>query len=154
MDRAMADYAAVISLSETQAPPAMTPEHIGSRLDMLEILTLRGQYHEAIARADETLTLFAANKEAMGLEPVVRLIKLAAKITGNVPSYRVDADELVTVSNNAPRRFTYGPFYWRFDTIDQFVADQPGVPDHLKCLFRQVSQAVQGPREPSEAACS
>jgi tetratricopeptide (TPR) repeat protein len=137
------DYSAVISLTEQESPPSFTPEYIGSKLGALEILTLHGPTVDAIARAEETLGLFTANKDLMSFEPVVRLIKLAAKIAGNIPSYRLDADDLRIVSNNSPRRYTYGSFYWQFDDVDQFIANHHGIPENLKCLYKQISHSVQ-----------
>jgi tetratricopeptide (TPR) repeat protein len=158
LDLMLADYQAVITLTESESPRLLTPEYIGSRLDLIETLTLQGKYEDAILRSDETLKIFTSNPETVSLEPVVRHIKLAAKIAGKVPSYRLDADELRTVAANSPRRYSFGSYFWIFDPIDEFVANGPDIPENLKCLFKQISESVQSKSERGntklEAACT
>lgn len=149
LERALADYLAVISLADAQSPVAITPEYIGSRLSALEILTVQRKYDEAIRRADETLRLFKANIDAANMEPVVLLIRLAAKLAGNDPSYRIDLEELRSVADHLPRRYSFGSFVWLFDTIDEFVASEPSVPAELKCAFKQISLNVQRGEKPA-----
>ena len=143
LEGAAQEYSAAFSLTERENPTVITPEYIGSRLAVLEILTLQKKYDDAIKWGEETLRRFTANKDAMTLEPVVRLIKLAAKIAGDVPSYRIDAEELRIVSDNSPHLYAFGSFRWVFDTIDDFVANESSISDSKKCLFKQISQSVQ-----------
>ena len=143
LEGAAQEYSAAFSLTERENPTVITPEYIGSWLAVLEILTLQKKYDDAIKWGEETLRRFTANKDAMTLEPVVRLIKLAAKIAGDVPSYRIDAEELRIVSDNSPHLYAFGSFRWVFDTIDDFVANESSISDSKKCLFKQISQSVQ-----------
>jgi tetratricopeptide (TPR) repeat protein len=70
LEGAVREYSAVVSLTERDNTPAMTPEYIGSRLAVLEILTLQKKYDDAIKWGEETLRRFTANKDAMTFEPV------------------------------------------------------------------------------------
>jgi tetratricopeptide (TPR) repeat protein len=149
-DGALFDYKQVIALAEAEHPFAVTPEYIGSRLGALELLTIENRSIDAIAWAEQTLATFRSDAEATRLEPVVLLIKLAAKLSANDATYRADVDQLQTIAESSPRRFTFGSYVWHFGTIDAFVNDSPSMQSEHKCLFRQVSQYVQSG---SKAAC-
>jgi tetratricopeptide (TPR) repeat protein len=153
---ALSDYEMIVALADSSNPVVVTPEYIGSRLSILEIFTLQERYTEAIAAADTTIEIFKANKDASNLEPVARLIRLAAKIAANMPDYRQDVDELRLISGGGVRRYSFGSYFWIFDAIDNFVETRPNVPDGLKCLYRQMSRLVQlEPMEPEarSSAC-
>ena len=141
LDDALADYSAAVALAESA--PTMTPEYIGSKLAILEILTLQGKYDAAISYADHTARIFAASLETLSFEPVVRLIGLAAKIAGNRPDFRLDIEDLRTISSNSSRDYVFGSYIWRFDAIDDFVKTNPRIPESFKCLFEQASLLVQ-----------
>src|SRR5262249_21431876 len=124
---AIADYRQVVQIAEAAKQPAVNPEYIGSLLTILELFTLETRYTEAIAWADHAVEIFNANKEALSFESVARLIRLAAKIAGDKPDYRQDAEELDKMMTVVSRAYSFGSFVWEFEPVDDFMKTNPNI---------------------------